>query len=50
MKPTGSVVIGRGKFDGKAADHWKGDVADVHLYDRELTSREVGSLSSREPG
>ncbi|MEU9485400.1 LamG domain-containing protein [Streptomyces decoyicus] len=50
VKPTGSVVVGRGKFDGKAADHWKGDVADVHLYDRELTSHEVSSLSSREPG
>ncbi|MGW7636724.1 LamG domain-containing protein [Streptomyces decoyicus] len=50
VKPTGSVVIGRGKFDGKAADHWKGAVSDVHLYDRELTSREVSSLSSREPG
>ncbi|MFJ7258275.1 LamG domain-containing protein [Streptomyces sp. NPDC098085] len=50
VKPTGTVVIGRGKFDGKAADHWNGDIADVHLYDRELTPREVGSLSSREPG
>ncbi|MGA5566101.1 LamG domain-containing protein [Streptomyces platensis] len=50
VKPTGSVVIGRAEFDGKAADHWKGGVADVHLYDRELTSREVSSLSSREPG
>ncbi|MCX4676026.1 LamG domain-containing protein [Streptomyces sp. NBC_01433] len=50
VKPTGTVVIGRGKFDGKAADFWNGDIADVHLYDRELTSREVGSLSSREPG
>ncbi|MCF3172033.1 LamG domain-containing protein [Streptomyces sioyaensis] len=49
VQPTGAVVIGRAKFDGKAADHWKGDVADVHLYDRELTSREVSSLSSREP-
>ncbi|MCF3144293.1 LamG domain-containing protein [Streptomyces platensis] len=50
VKPTGSVVIGRAKFGGKAADHWKGGVTDVHLYDRELTSREVSSLSSHEPG
>ncbi|MFI5526269.1 LamG domain-containing protein [Streptomyces platensis] len=50
VKPAGDVVIGRAKFDGKAADYWKGGVADVHVYDRELTSREVSSLSSREPG
>ncbi|MEW1749121.1 LamG domain-containing protein [Streptomyces angustmyceticus] len=50
VRPTGSVVIGRGRFDGKAADPWKGEVSDVHLYDRELTAREVRSLSSREPG
>ncbi|MFF8915047.1 LamG domain-containing protein [Streptomyces sp. NPDC015032] len=50
VKPTGTVVIGRAKFEGKATDYWNGDIADVHLYDRELTSREVGSLSSREPG
>ncbi|WP_336047350.1 LamG domain-containing protein [Streptomyces sp. CA2R101] len=50
VKPTGDVVVGRGKFGGKAADHWKGAVSDVHLYDRELTPGEVSSLSSREPG
>ncbi|MFI0785691.1 LamG domain-containing protein [Streptomyces lydicus] len=50
VKPTGGVVIGRAKFDGRPADHWNGDIADVHVYDRELTSREVSSLSSREPG
>ncbi|WP_262505421.1 LamG domain-containing protein [Streptomyces sp. TRM68367] len=50
VKPTGAVVIGRGKFDGKAADYWNGDIADVHVYDRELTPREVSSLSSHEPG
>lgn len=49
VKPTGDVVVGRGKFGGKAADHWKGDVSDVHLYDRELTPGEVKSLSSHEP-
>ncbi|MFC8131354.1 LamG domain-containing protein [Streptomyces sp. NPDC057302] len=50
VKPTGAVVVGRGKFNGKAADPWHGDIADVHVYDRELTSRQVGSLSSHEPG
>ncbi|MEU3740152.1 MULTISPECIES: LamG domain-containing protein [unclassified Streptomyces] len=50
VKPTGAVLVGRGKFNGEAADHWNGDIADVHAYDRELTSREVGSLSSHEPG
>ncbi|MGW2343695.1 LamG domain-containing protein [Streptomyces sp. NPDC001661] len=50
VKPTGSVMIGRGKFGGKPADHWNGDIADVHVYDRELTSREVSELSSHEPG
>ncbi|MCZ1008953.1 LamG domain-containing protein [Streptomyces lydicus] len=49
VKPTGDVVVGRAKFGGKAADHWKGDVSDVHLYDRELTPGEVSSLSSHEP-
>ncbi|WP_327655448.1 LamG domain-containing protein [Streptomyces sp. NBC_00483] len=50
VKPTGSVMIGRGKFGGKATDYWNGDIADVHVYDRELTSREVSTLSSHEPG
>jgi hypothetical protein len=50
VKPTGAVVIGRGRFNGKAADYWNGAIADVHVYDRELTSRQVSSLSSREPG
>jgi hypothetical protein len=49
VKPTGTVVIGRGGFDGMAADYWSGDIADVHVYDRELTPPEVGSLSSGEP-
>ncbi|MGX5207974.1 LamG domain-containing protein [Streptomyces violaceus] len=48
-KPTGDVVIGRGKIGGKAADHWNGDISDVHVYDRELTPGEVDSLSAREP-
>ncbi|WP_425833558.1 LamG domain-containing protein [Streptomyces fractus] len=50
VTPTGGVIIGRGKFGGKATDYWNGDIADVHVYDRELTSREVSALSSHEPG
>lgn len=49
VKPTGTVVIGRGKFSGKPSDYWNGDIADVHIYDRALTADEVGSLSSHEP-
>ncbi|MFE4536815.1 LamG domain-containing protein [Streptomyces scopuliridis] len=49
VKPTGSVLIGRAKFNGKPADYWNGDLADVHVYDRELTPREVGTLASGEP-
>lgn len=49
VKPTGQVVVGRGKFRGKGADFWRGEIADVHVYDRELSSDEVGSLSSGEP-
>ncbi|MPY62312.1 LamG domain-containing protein [Streptomyces spongiae] len=48
-KPTGDVLIGRGRVGGKAADHWYGDIADVHVYDRELTPGEVASLAAREP-
>ncbi|MGW3008020.1 LamG domain-containing protein [Streptomyces sp. NPDC001219] len=49
VKPAGGVVVGRGKFDGKPVDHWKGDIADVHVYDRELTGNQVSALSSHEP-
>lgn len=48
-KPTGSVMLGRAKSFGKTADFWRGGISDVHVYDRELTSREVSSLSSGEP-
>lgn len=48
-EPTGPVVLGRAKFGGKPADFWKGGICDVHVYDRELTAREVSSLSSGAP-
>lgn len=48
-RPTGSVVLGRAKSGGRAVDFWRGGISDVHVYDRELTSREVSSLSSGEP-
>jgi hypothetical protein len=49
VQPTGQVVLGRGKFHGKGADFWRGEIADVHVYDRELSSDEANSLSSGEP-
>lgn len=48
-KPTGYVALGRAKFKGTAADYWRGSISDVHIYDRELTPREVSSLASGEP-
>ncbi|NLU66434.1 LamG domain-containing protein [Streptomyces sp. HNM0574] len=50
VEPTGGLAIGRGKNGGKPADHWKGDISDVHVYQRELTQDEVSSLSASEPG
>ncbi|MFH8368283.1 LamG domain-containing protein [Streptomyces sp. NPDC018031] len=48
-EPTGTVAIGRSTVEGQTASHWMGDIADVHVYDRELTPDEVRSLSAREP-
>ncbi len=46
---AGSLVIGRARHGGLPVDHWKGDIADVHVYERELTADEVSSLASGEP-
>ncbi|MDI3422319.1 LamG domain-containing protein [Streptomyces luteolus] len=48
-KKPGSLVIGRAKSGGRPVDFWKGDIADVHVYERELTADEVSSLASGEP-
>ncbi|MFI1105246.1 LamG domain-containing protein [Streptomyces melanogenes] len=48
-QPAGSLVIGRGKFQGKATDFWPGAVSDVHAYHRALTPAEAAALAKREP-
>lgn len=48
-RPVGNLVIGRGKFQGKATDFWPGAIAAVHVYDRALTPEEVATLAAREP-
>ncbi|MEV7524611.1 LamG domain-containing protein [Streptomyces sp. NPDC091371] len=48
-KPSGKLVIGRGKFEGKPVDFWSGAIADVHVYDRALKAAEVTALAAREP-
>lgn len=49
VEPVGGVVIGRAQAGGKKTDFWRGGIADVHVYDRELTPDQVATLSSREP-
>ena len=41
---SGNTVIGRGKFNGNPVDYWKGDLDQVHLYDRALSGAEVQEL------
>jgi len=48
-KPEGPLVIGRGQSGGKPVDFWKGDIADVHVYDRALSADETKTLSEGEP-
>ncbi|MGW0999487.1 LamG domain-containing protein [Streptomyces sp. NPDC002520] len=48
-KPTGNIVIGRGKYQGKPVDYWLGAIRDVHVYGRGLTPAEVASLAAHEP-
>ncbi len=43
-KATGETVIGRGKWNGAAADSWAGNIDDVQLYDRALSAQEVAAL------
>ena len=42
--PTGSTVIGRGKFNGGPVDYLDGSVDQVHLFDRALSAAEVRAL------
>ena len=40
----GNTVIGRGKFNGGPVDFWKGDLDQVHVYDRILSDAEITEL------
>lgn len=40
---SGNTVVGRGKFGGPT-DFWKGDLDQVHLYDRTLSDDDVADL------
>jgi len=42
--PTGTTVIGRGKFGGNPVDYLDGTVDQVHLYDRALSATEIRAL------
>lgn len=46
---SGDLVIGRAQQRGHPTDYWKGAIADVHTYQRELTGNEVSSLADGEP-
>lgn len=48
-QPAGNLVIGRGKFQGRATDFWPGAISDVHVYARALTPHQIASLAEREP-
>lgn len=38
---TGPFVIGRGLAGGAGAEHWRGDVDDVHAFQRVLSAAEI---------
>lgn len=41
---SGNTVIGRGKFGGDPVDYWKGDLDQVHVYDRAISDSEIAEL------
>jgi hypothetical protein len=43
---TGALAIGRGRTAGVAARYWSGGVDDVRVYDRLISSTEVGTILS----
>jgi hypothetical protein len=43
---TGSVQLGRGKFNGGPVGYWPGALDDVQLYDRVISAREAHDLAS----
>lgn len=38
---TGSFAIGRGQSSGTAASHWRGEIDDVHAFQRTLSAWEI---------
>jgi len=42
---TGSLTIGRAKYNGAAVDYWQGTVDDVRVYDRVLLPGEAADLA-----
>lgn len=44
----GNTVIGRGKYNGGPVDFWRGDIDQVHLYDRAISDAEVRELYEAE--
>lgn len=47
--PSGHLVIGRAKYQGKGTDFWNGNISDVHVYNRALSPAEVTTLAAHEP-
>ena len=39
-------MIGRGQYGGNPVDYLRGDVDQVHLYDRALSAAEVAELAA----
>lgn len=46
---TGGFQIGRSLWWGQPADHWPGQVDDVRVYDRILSSSEISGLYQQAP-
>ncbi|GIJ01797.1 glycoside hydrolase [Spirilliplanes yamanashiensis] len=43
-EPTGTTVVGRGRYNGGPVDYLDGTVDEVHLYDRALSAAEIRQL------
>jgi hypothetical protein len=43
---TGTVQLGRGRFNGAPTGYWRGGLDDVQLYNRAITAREAYELAS----
>lgn len=46
---TGSMAIGRGKFNGAMVDFFPGDIDDVRVFDRLVTAEEAADLFQQHP-